>query len=108
MNQDSVCSPLSPPPEETGDSYPPSLPARGLVPEPHYSVPQNNTRVKVTGEGEGKSKTLTTDEGVMTKVRKDVKFIFVFSMLRLQSIFRLIIVAVSLVVVDTVLMVFSK
>jgi hypothetical protein len=49
------------------------------VPEPHYSVPQNNTRVKIAGEEE--SKTLTKDDGLLTTVKKEVKFIFVFSKL---------------------------
>ena len=33
LYQDSISSPL-----ETGDSYPPSLPARGLVPEPDFKA----------------------------------------------------------------------
>ena len=74
FNQDSVSSPLSPPTEEKEDSSPPSLPARGLVPEPHYSVPQNNTRVKIAGEEE--SKTCTKDDGLLTTVKKEVKFVF--------------------------------
>ena len=74
LYQDSVSSPL-----ETSNSYPSSLPARGLVPEPHYSVPQNNTRVKIAGEEE--SKTQTKDDGLVTQVRKEVKFVFAFSKL---------------------------
>jgi hypothetical protein len=32
---------------QAGEDYRPSLPQRGILPEPHYSVPQNNTRVVV-------------------------------------------------------------
>ena len=33
-------------------AYRPSLPQRGRIQEPHYSVPRNNSRVKMVGEGE--------------------------------------------------------
>ena len=31
-------------------AYRPSLPQRGRIQEPHYSVPRNNSRVKMVGE----------------------------------------------------------
>ena len=48
--QPTVCSSPSPSIDGVIDSYRPSLPQRGRVPEPHYSVPKNNTRVSVPGE----------------------------------------------------------
>ena len=45
---------LSDPSLETAESYKPSLPQRGIIPEPYYSVPQNNTIVtEMTDEAEG-------------------------------------------------------
>ena len=43
-------------------AYRPSLPQRGRIQEPHYSVPRNNSRVKMVGE-EDRVEDILTEEG---------------------------------------------
>lgn len=52
---------LPAPSPSASDSYRPSLPQRGCVSEPHYSVPQNNSRVKTVGQEVDKTPTNETE-----------------------------------------------